>query len=160
LVDDARELVESYLARPGVELVIHGEWQVVRADREHMRHLLANLLSNAVKYTDNPICRIEVDLCRIADTRRGEALSGRAPGLEDGPAVVRVRDNGIGIAPEDAEVIFHVFRRLHAREAHGGGNGAGLTIARRIAERHGGMLWLDAATPGRGATFCFTLEPA
>ncbi|MCW2993176.1 MAG: multi-sensor signal transduction histidine kinase [Conexibacter sp.] len=160
LVDDARELVESHLSRPGVELIVHGDWQVVRADREHMRHLLANLLSNAVKYTEDPICRIEVDTCRLADTRRGDALAGARAAGHDGPLVVRVRDNGIGIASQDAEVIFRVFRRLHAREAHGGGTGAGLTIARRIAERHGGMLWLDAATPGHGATFCFTLEPA
>jgi light-regulated signal transduction histidine kinase (bacteriophytochrome) len=158
LVADARELVESYLARPGVELVVRDERSVLSADREHMRHLLANLLSNAVKYAGGPCCVIEVGTCRLADTRRGEARAG--PHAGEGPVVVRVSDRGIGIAPEDAEDIFRVFHRLHGRDAHGGGTGAGLTIARRIAERHGGMLWLDASAPGAGATFCFTLEPA
>jgi light-regulated signal transduction histidine kinase (bacteriophytochrome) len=55
-------------------------------------------------------------------------------------------------------VIFNVFRRLHPRDAYGGGTGAGLTIARRIAERHGGRLWLERSAPGAGSSFCFTLE--
>jgi two-component system, chemotaxis family, sensor kinase Cph1 len=158
LVDDARELVESHLARPGVELVVRDEQQVLDADREHMRHLLANLLSNAVKYSRGPSCVIEVGTCRLEDTHRGAALAGPYEG--DGPVVVWVDDQGIGIAPEDAEEIFRVFHRLHGRDAHGGGTGAGLTIARRVAERHGGRLWLDASAPGAGATFCFTLAPA
>ena len=64
---------------------------------------------------------------------------------------------GIGVAPEHHDAIFHVFRRLHPRDAYGGGTGAGLTIARRIAERHGGELWLERSTPGAGSAFCFTL---
>ena len=55
-------------------------------------------------------------------------------------------------------MIFNVFRRLHPRDAYGGGTGAGLTIARRIAERHGGDLWLDRSVPGEGSVFCLTLE--
>jgi chemotaxis family two-component system sensor kinase Cph1 len=159
LVADARELVESHLARPGVELVVRDEQRVLSADREHMRHLLGNLLSNAVKYTDGPVCAIEVATCRLAETRCGEARAGVAT-AGGGPLVVCVTDHGIGIAPEDAEGIFRVFHRLHGRDAHGGGTGAGLTIARRIAERHGGMLWLDESAPGAGSTFCFTLQPA
>jgi light-regulated signal transduction histidine kinase (bacteriophytochrome) len=158
LVADARELVESHLARPGVELVVRDADAVLSADREHMRHLLANLLTNAVKYAGGPACAIEVGTCRLADTRRGAERAGSYEG--DGPVVVRVSDRGIGIAPRDAEDIFRVFHRLHGRDAHGGGTGAGLTIARRIAERHGGMLWLDESALGAGASFCFTLEPA
>jgi signal transduction histidine kinase len=74
--------------------------------------------------------------------------------------VICVRDNGIGIAPEHREVIFDIFRRLHPRGAYGGGAGAGLTIARRIAERHGGALWLDSSEPASGSCFCLTVEGA
>ena len=70
----------------------------------------------------------------------------------------RTLDHGIGIAPEHHEAIFALFRRLHGREDYGGGAGAGLTLARRIVERHGGMIWVQSA-PGQGTTMFFTLEP-
>ena len=49
-----------------------------------------------------------------------------------------------------------MFRRLHPRDAYGGGSGAGLTIAKKIVERHRGAIWLDS-TVGEGSTFYFTL---
>ncbi len=64
-----------------------------------------------------------------------------------------VRDNGIGIGAEQQE---DIFRRVPAPSARGSGAGAGLTISRRIVERHGGQLWVESA-PGQGATFYFTL---
>jgi chemotaxis family two-component system sensor kinase Cph1 len=64
-----------------------------------------------------------------------------------------VRDNGIGIRAEQQEAIF---RGMHAPSARGGGARAGLTISRRIVERHGGQLWVRSA-PGQGATFYFAL---
>ena len=71
--------------------------------------------------------------------------------------VFYVRDNGIGIAADRQAEIFQIFRRLHEREAYGGGIGAGLTIAQRIVERHGGRLWVES-TPSTGTTFYFTLQ--
>ena len=67
-----------------------------------------------------------------------------------------VRDNGIGIAVKHRAQVFGIFKRLHTRDAFGGGTGAGLTIARRLVERHGGLLWLTSAL-GEGSTFFFTL---
>ncbi|MDA0178723.1 ATP-binding protein [Solirubrobacter phytolaccae] len=131
VVQDALEL----LAAPP-KLTVEGGEMPLRGDRIRVRQVLVNLIGNAVKYSpDEP---------EIAIT------------ASDG--VVCVTDNGIGVAPEHHDAIFHVFRRLHPREAYGGGTGAGLTIARRIAERHGGRLWLERSTPGAGSAFCFTLE--
>ena len=58
------------------------------------------------------------------------------------------------------ERVFQIFRRLHARNEYGGGSGAGLTIARRTVERHGGRMWAESAGTGKGTTFLFTLGAA
>ncbi|MCP4039537.1 MAG: hypothetical protein GY733_21520, partial [bacterium] len=73
-----------------------------------------------------------------------------------GNAVLHVRDNGIGIREKHLASIFRIFRRLHARDAFGGGTGSGLTIVKKLVERHGGRIWAES-TFGEGTTFRFTL---
>ncbi len=103
--------------------------------------VFTNLISNAIKYNDKPERWVEI---------------GVEPGT---PKQYYVRDNGIGIEADTRERIFEIFRRIHGPEEYGGGVGAGLTIARRIVERHGGRMWVDSE-PGLGSTFYFTLEGA
>lgn len=68
---------------------------------------------------------------------------------------IDVRDNGLGIPPNQREVVFEMFKRLHPRDTHPG-LGAGLTIARRIVERHGGEIHADPSVT-RGSLLWFTL---
>ena len=68
-----------------------------------------------------------------------------------------VRDNGIGIPDRHLETVFRIFKRLHARDQYGGGTGAGLTIVRKIIERHNGRVWIES-TLGEGTSVFFTLK--
>jgi two-component system, chemotaxis family, sensor kinase Cph1 len=160
LVTDASELMHARLTEPGVQLLVLGGDRRLRVDRERLGHLLVNLISNALKYNAAARREVHIGVVTLRETRRGLEMAEHAPGIATGQEIVCVRDNGIGIADEHRYDIFGVFRRLHGPDVHGGGTGVGLSIARRIAERHGGLLWLDESTPGQGSTFCFSVPRA
>ncbi|WP_168221284.1 cell wall metabolism sensor histidine kinase WalK [Actinomadura sp. WMMA1423] len=127
----ARAEVSRRARRVPVEVAAE-EGVVVHATEAHLVRLLTNLLANAERHTES---RIWVSVAA------------------DGPdAVLEVRDDGAGIAPEDRERIFWRFHRLaEGRERDRGGTGLGLTISRDIARAHGGSL--VAADSERGARF-------
>ncbi|GIE82447.1 hypothetical protein Aph02nite_83970 [Actinoplanes philippinensis] len=113
----------------------------VRADQVLVRQLLDNLIGNAVKYTAPgviPVVRITAE-------------------DDDGMVAVRIVDNGIGIPPGQHEAIFGNFHRAHAGGDYHG-TGLGLTICKRIVERHGGTI-TAVDDPGGGSCFTFTLPP-
>jgi light-regulated signal transduction histidine kinase (bacteriophytochrome) len=108
-----------------------------RVEKTLMVHVFQNLIGNAIRY------RREVSPeVRISTEDRGRDW------------VFRVQDNGIGIDPQYHEMIFAMFRRLHGRETPG--NGLGLSICKRIIERHGGRIWVESELE-KGSCFCFTL---
>jgi two-component system, chemotaxis family, sensor kinase Cph1 len=110
--------------------------------------VFANLVTNAIKYNDKPQRWIEIGV--VETPRRGAGDAAREPTLY-------VRDNGIGIPDRHLETVFRIFKRLHARDQYGGGTGAGLTIVRKIIERHNGRVWIES-TLGEGTTVFFTLK--
>jgi CheY-like chemotaxis protein len=113
---------------------------LVDADPVRIAQVVANLLNNAAKYTD-PGGRIEIEGLR-----------------EGGEVVLRVRDNGHGIAPEQIGSMFELFvqgdRSLDRAQ---GGLGIGLTLARRLVELHGGTLQAKSAGPSLGSEFTMRL---
>ncbi len=138
------EVMESLRARLEQE---HGEVTVGRlptvlCDRVRAGQVFINLVANALKYNDKPVKRVEI-----------------ASEVQDGHHVISVSDNGIGIADRHHDAVFRVFRRLHPRDAYGGGTGMGLAIVHKIIQQHGGRIWLRSR-PGEGTTFYFTLGPA
>jgi len=112
----------------------------VHGDFELFTQLLQNLIGNAVKYVAPGV------------TPNVEVEGRRTPeGVE-----ISVCDNGIGIAPEQAETVFTIFRRLHRDETTYAGDGIGLALCRRIVEAHGGTIALDTSY-GPGCRFLVTL---
>ena len=119
---------------------IMGDLPETQGDSALLKLVWLNLISNAVKYTrGQPEARIEI----------GIADSSNSP-------TYFVRDNGVGFDMQYAPKLFGVFQRLHRSEEFEG-TGIGLANVRRIVLRHGGRIWADAS-PGRGATFYFTLN--
>jgi two-component system, chemotaxis family, sensor kinase Cph1 len=125
----------------------------VQCDRTQIFVLFTNLVSNAIKYNNQEQKWIEIGYILPEDINQELPESLK---LNPTQTVFFVRDNGIGIRAKHLETIFKIFKRLHPSSQYGGGTGAGLTIAKKIVERHGGNLAV-ASTFGKGSTFYFTL---
>lgn len=146
VVADARDSLRHALEDSGADVRVLQPLPSVRCDRALMTEVFQNLLSNAAKYNDKPRKVIEVGTTERLDDAPPEAVA---------PAVF-VRDNGIGIPARHLDSVFRIFKRLHPRDQYGGGTGAGLTIVRKIVERHAGHIWIRS-TPGEGTAVYFTI---
>lgn len=140
VLDEVAEDLKPFLHDQGVELVRATPLPIFTCNALRVREVFQNLITNAAKYNDKPEKRIEVGCDATRQT-----------------PVFYVRDNGIGIAPQHQDSIFRIFKRLHEQGKYGGGTGAGLTIVKKIIERHGGRIWIES-THGEGTTFYFTLN--
>lgn len=141
VVREAIDVIRHAYPEAVLEIEVHPELSVTRCDRVWVGTVFQNLISNAIKYNHHPVKRVEI---------------GCDP--QHDPPIFFVRDNGIGIAPENHGHLFELFRRLHGRNDYGGGAGAGMAIVKKSIERHGGSIWIDSI-PGQGSTFYFTLAP-
>jgi signal transduction histidine kinase len=112
----------------------------LQADPMQMRQLMQNLVGNGLKYSRKGVPPVV-------------AVTGNVSG---GNLVITVADNGIGFEQQHAEQIFGVFQRLHGRGSEYDGTGIGLSVCRKIVERHGGTI-TAVGVPGQGATFTVTL---
>jgi len=134
----AADAVRRAAETKGVTLAVQVDEPVglVQGDPARLQQILWNLLSNAIKFT-GPGGRVEMALERTPTH-----------------AVIRVRDDGIGIAPEFLPHVFERFRQADSSTTRRhGGLGLGLAIVRHLVELHGGTVVADSAGPGRGSAF-------
>jgi light-regulated signal transduction histidine kinase (bacteriophytochrome) len=119
---------------------------MVWGDSVLIEEIFVNLISNAFKYNDRLQKTVEIGCTGYSD----------AIFQTDQSVTLYVRDDGIGIRERHLDSIFRIFKRLHPANRYGGGSGAGLTIVKKIIERHGGTIQVQS-TYGQGTTFEFTL---
>ncbi|MGB3181562.1 MAG: ATP-binding protein [Cyclobacteriaceae bacterium] len=112
---------------------------LIKADKVLLSQLIQNLVSNAIKYRKEGECP---DI-RVSGTEKSDYWQ------------LSVSDNGIGIEKEYFDKVFVIFRRLHTAQEYPG-TGVGLSICKRIVEKHGGRIWIESE-PGKGTTFNFTI---
>jgi len=115
----------------------HGPLPTLVVDQVQFSQVLQNLISNAIKYRRDVPPRIQVQAKR-----------------ERGNWIFSISDNGRGFQQEFSERIFGLFQRLHGRDVEG--TGMGLSISRKILERHGGRIWAES-NESTGSTFYFSL---
>lgn len=117
--------------------ITHDPLPSLTVDETQLMQLFQNLIGNALKFC------------------RGQPVIHIGLTQEEKMWQFCVRDNGIGMKAEELERIFKPFQRLHSREEYEG-TGIGLSVCRRIVERHGGHIWVESEL-GKGSTFFFTL---
>ncbi|MBV9406292.1 MAG: GHKL domain-containing protein [Acidobacteriaceae bacterium] len=136
LLEEAEISLHAAITESQAE-VRHSPLPALAVDRVQLSQVLQNLISNAIKYRRSEAPRISVEAKREASNW-----------------IFSVSDNGQGFKQQFAERIFGLFQRLHGRQVEG--TGMGLSIARKIVERHGGRMWAES-TEGVGSTFYFSL---
>jgi signal transduction histidine kinase len=109
------------------------------ADSLRIEELLNNLFNNAIKYTE----------------QKGNIIIDAKK--EDDSILFSIKDNGIGMNTEQMENIFNEFYKADVSRHNFESSGLGMTISKRIVEKHGGKIWVESEGLGKGSTFFFTL---
>ncbi len=143
LLQELAAAFEFELKGRHIALHVHRPMPALYVERNRMRQVFQNLIDNAIKYMHR-------------DT--GGRIDVRYE-LAEGMHRFSVADNGPGIAPQEQERIFYVFRRAaSAANAQLPGRGVGLALVRSVAHNYQGWAWVSSR-PGQGATFCVALDP-
>jgi len=138
-LDAALANLTTTLEETGAEIERPPGLPEVLGDPTLLAMVWQNLIGNAVKFRrDGVTAKIVID-CEERDD----------------DFLLRVSDNGIGIADEFVEKVFVIFQRLHGRDAYAG-TGIGLALCKKIVEHHGGTIWIDTSYTD-GTRFCFTM---
>jgi len=132
-----------------IEIRIPRSLPNIVGDRILLEEVFTNLISNAFKYNNQSEKWAEIGF--LDPEIPTSSTPSKTPLL-----TFYVRDNGIGIQEKHQDTIFRIFKRLHGLNKYGGGTGVGLTIVKKIIERHHGRIWIESSD-GVGTTFYFTL---
>jgi len=132
--------LDTFIKESNAEIT-YDELPIVMGDGEQLQRVFQNLISNAIRFRkcEEPL-KIHISAIKSED---------------ENEYVFSVADNGIGIEEQYSERIFTIFQRLHTRDVYHG-TGMGLSIVKRVIERHSGRVWVESEF-GDGSTFYFTI---
>jgi len=144
LYDDVEEILSiNKLMFDNNQITVQNELSKARevcADSFQLKEVFNNLLNNAVKYSNG----------------KNKILIQEK--MDDGDFVtISIKDNGIGMTQEQITRIFDDFYKADSSRHDFDSSGLGLSISKRIVEKHGGRIWANSEGPGKGSTFFFTL---
>lgn len=145
---DSEEIIEKTISNLRAAItesnaqISYGELPQITADSRQIGQLFQNLISNAIKFK-KPEIPPKINIQANEDK-------------ENGKYIFSVHDNGIGIEEEYFDRIFTIFQRLHTRDEYSG-TGMGLSISKKIVERHGGNIWVESEFQ-KGSIFYFTIN--
>lgn len=140
VLDDALFYLQGSIKETDAE-ISNDPLPVIYADKNQITKVFQNLISNSIKFRKKNVPP------KIHISARIDSSGNKY--------IFSVQDNGIGMEDQYADQIFTIFQRLHTREEYHG-TGIGLSIVRRIIERHGGHVWVKSKL-GEGSTFYFTI---
>jgi signal transduction histidine kinase len=165
-LNDINTIVRPLAAQKNLAVVVEVDpgLPLITADQPRFKQIMYNLLSNAIKFTPTPgAVKVTAQLVQeeaaqeIADC--GLRMADWLHHPQSGDWLqVSVCDTGIGIRPQDLEIIFREFEQVdssYAREQPG--SGLGLALTRRLVELHGGWIWAESQGEGMGSSFTFVL---
>ncbi len=133
------EEIDPFIKEQNAAVTVKGALPAGRMSAVCLTTIFRNLITNGIKYNEQEDKIVEIT---------GEASARHIE--------FRVKDNGIGIAPEHRTKVFDMFRRLHGTGAYGGGTGAGLAIVKRVVEHHDGTITFESEE-GKGTEFIIRL---
>ncbi|MDH5672033.1 MAG: ATP-binding protein [Myxococcales bacterium] len=165
ILAEVRETYHPEAERKGIRLEVYcgDDTPYMQADPVRLRQILINLAGNAIKFTPSG-GRVDLEAMAVETSFHDEELDdgfGAALMMAPEPAIeFRVRDNGIGIAEDQAERIFDAFYQVDGGSTREfGGAGLGLSIAKNLVEAHHGAIHIESEL-GHGTTFIVTIPQA
>ncbi len=141
LVTEVVSTLKPWLESENAVVEIASDMPSARCNPVYLGQVFRNLIANGIKYNTAEEKKVTVGISYGPDGERSYF----------------VKDNGIGIPEQQYDNVFRIFKRLHARDKFGGGSGSGLTLAKKIVERHDGRIWIESKE-NRGTVVFFTLN--
>jgi len=155
----ATEVCQLHRQGEAITIQCEGNLPAAWGDRILLEEVFTNLIGNALKYNESTPKTVTIGQVQSQAIAPAIPINLDLESEQAAPITLFVRDNGIGIRPQHLDSVFRIFKRLHGPTRYGGGTGAGLTIVKKIIERHGGHIWIES-TYGEGSTFFLTLPTA